>query len=82
MVCRVVLCYAGKTTTIRALADLLPQVPVVAKDPFNSGGVEWASAAGITSGVVLGGVGAVSEAMAHSRVDVLGRGGAVLSAKG
>lgn len=28
----------GKTTTIRALADLLPQVPVVAKDPFNSGG--------------------------------------------
>ncbi|WIA38551.1 hypothetical protein OEZ86_001867 [Tetradesmus obliquus] len=26
----------GKTTTIRALADLLPQVPVVAKDPFNS----------------------------------------------
>jgi Mg-chelatase subunit ChlI len=27
----------GKTTTIRALADLLPQVPVVAKDPFNSG---------------------------------------------
>jgi hypothetical protein len=28
---------AGKTTTIRALADLLPQVPVVAKDPFNSG---------------------------------------------
>lgn len=31
-------CCAGKTTTIRALADLLPQVPVVAKDPFNSGG--------------------------------------------
>jgi ABC-type Na+ transport system ATPase subunit NatA len=27
----------GKTTTIRALADLLPEVPVVAKDPFNSG---------------------------------------------
>jgi hypothetical protein len=30
----------GKTTTIRALADLLPQVPVVAKDPFNSGAVQ------------------------------------------
>ncbi|MBE9008278.1 magnesium chelatase ATPase subunit I [Fortiea sp. LEGE XX443] len=26
----------GKTTTIRALADLLPEIPVVANDPFNS----------------------------------------------
>ncbi|MGD1912820.1 MAG: magnesium chelatase ATPase subunit I [Rivularia sp. (in: cyanobacteria)] len=26
----------GKSTTIRALADLLPEVPVVAEDPFNS----------------------------------------------
>jgi magnesium chelatase subunit I len=26
----------GKSTTIRALADLLPEVPVVAGDPFNS----------------------------------------------
>ena len=26
----------GKSTTIRALADLLPEVPVVADDPFNS----------------------------------------------
>jgi len=54
MACCVVLCCAGKTTTIRALADLLPQVPVVAKDPFNSGVVERASATGLTSGVVLG----------------------------
>ncbi|NET71715.1 MAG: magnesium chelatase ATPase subunit I [Sphaerospermopsis sp. SIO1G2] len=26
----------GKSTTIRALADLLPEIPVVANDPFNS----------------------------------------------
>ncbi|WP_338038120.1 hypothetical protein [Neosynechococcus sphagnicola] len=26
----------GKTTTIRALADLLPEIDVVADDPFNS----------------------------------------------
>ncbi len=26
----------GKSTTIRALADLLPEIPVVADDPFNS----------------------------------------------
>jgi magnesium chelatase subunit I len=26
----------GKSTTIRALADLLPEMPVVAGDPFNS----------------------------------------------
>ncbi len=26
----------GKSTTIRALADLLPEMKVVAKDPFNS----------------------------------------------
>ncbi|NJM94960.1 MAG: magnesium chelatase ATPase subunit I, partial [Acaryochloridaceae cyanobacterium CSU_5_19] len=26
----------GKTTTIRALADLLPQIDVVLDDPFNS----------------------------------------------
>ncbi len=26
----------GKSTTIRALADLLPEVSVVADDPFNS----------------------------------------------
>ncbi|MGC8715155.1 MAG: magnesium chelatase ATPase subunit I, partial [Leptodesmis sp.] len=26
----------GKTTTIRALADLLPEIEVVADDPFNS----------------------------------------------
>jgi magnesium chelatase subunit I len=26
----------GKTTTIRALADLLPEIPVVVNDPFNS----------------------------------------------
>lgn len=27
----------GKSTTIRALADLLPEIKVVDKDPFNSG---------------------------------------------
>ena len=27
----------GKSTTIRALADLLPEMRVVDKDPFNSG---------------------------------------------
>jgi Mg-chelatase subunit ChlI len=27
----------GKSTTIRALADLLPEIRVVDKDPFNSG---------------------------------------------
>jgi len=26
----------GKSTTIRALADLLPEIPVIANDPFNS----------------------------------------------
>eukprot|EP00189_Rhodosorus_marinus_P004370 CAMPEP_0113955118 /NCGR_PEP_ID=MMETSP0011_2-20120614/1077_1 /TAXON_ID=101924 /ORGANISM="Rhodosorus marinus" /LENGTH=309 /DNA_ID=CAMNT_0000964615 /DNA_START=437 /DNA_END=1366 /DNA_ORIENTATION=- /assembly_acc=CAM_ASM_000156 len=26
----------GKSTTIRAIADLLPEIPVVAEDPFNS----------------------------------------------
>ncbi|MDF5715528.1 MAG: magnesium chelatase ATPase subunit I [Rhizonema sp. NSF051] len=26
----------GKSTTIRALADLLPEIPIVANDPFNS----------------------------------------------
>ena len=26
----------GKSTTIRALADLLPEIPVVAGDPYNS----------------------------------------------
>jgi len=26
----------GKSTTIRALADLLPEITVVADDPFNS----------------------------------------------
>jgi magnesium chelatase subunit I len=26
----------GKSTTIRALADLLPEIEVVANDPFNS----------------------------------------------
>jgi hypothetical protein len=36
---------AGKTTTIRALADLLPEVPVVAKDPFNSGAAPRAARA-------------------------------------
>jgi hypothetical protein len=29
----------GKSTTIRALADLLPEIRVVDRDPFNSG--EW-----------------------------------------
>jgi hypothetical protein len=42
-------CAAGKTTTIRALADLLPQVPVVAKDPFNSGWLGSAAAAATTA---------------------------------
>ncbi len=32
----------GKSTTIRALADLLPEIRVVDKDPFNSGeGPAW-----------------------------------------
>jgi magnesium chelatase subunit I len=26
----------GKSTTVRALVDLLPEIPVVADDPFNS----------------------------------------------
>jgi magnesium chelatase subunit I len=26
----------GKSTTVRALVDLLPLIPVVANDPFNS----------------------------------------------
>jgi len=26
----------GKSTTVRALVDLLPEIPVVANDPFNS----------------------------------------------
>merc|ERR1719230_688230 len=30
----------GKTTTIRALVDLLPEIPVVADDPYNSSPTE------------------------------------------
>jgi Mg-chelatase subunit ChlI len=53
----------GKTTTIRALADLLPQVPVVAKDPFNSGEHLALSAAAFAAVVV--------SCEAHVQADIL-----------
>ena len=31
----------GKSTTIRAVADLLPEIRVVANDPFNSSDVDF-----------------------------------------
>lgn len=46
----------GKSTTIRALADLLPEVPVVDKDPFNSGEQRGLWGSGEGCAVVRGGL--------------------------
>jgi len=42
----------GKSTTIRALADLLPEIKVVDKDPFNSGGFRLCSVCECVRGCV------------------------------
>ena len=42
----------GKSTTIRALADLLPEMKVVDKDPFNSGRARGGGLFGVWGGGV------------------------------